>query len=315
MEFSDTLPTEPKVDVTANEATKGQSSDKTEEVIHKLENEIESVYNTIESKFSSLWSNASKSAQELQEKMNLEQRKNELIELLNNAKQNVSNNISLHAPTDGETGEEATQAKSLDSGVNFEAISTRANKALDTLDSKLEVVEQQAGKFMNLFSSFFSGIVAIDQPPKAAPVETEKSQIVSFPNSYYGSTRYDAELYRLHTTESSYLNNADKGVSELEAFDVLTKTTEISSLLKKYPETLERLMNQIVPVKISYKEFWFWYFKAEDELKNNEEKRRQLLAKKDDESQTEATADADDDDDEEFTWDDDEDDEAGAEVK
>lgn len=281
--------------------------EKTEEAIQRLEGEIDLAYTAIEGKFLELWSNASKNAHDIQEKIKFDEKKAALMSQLSTARENINNNKIVKdnvQSVETQLKELGEQVKGLEKKINLEKISTQVDSALDTLDSGLEYVEKQAGKYVSQFSSFFSSIVSVESAEPPAAVEAKEPETIftnpKYPGGNYGSTRFDSELFKLHTTESLYLENAQDEKSE--KFDAEAKTNEISDLLKKYPDTLERLMNKLVPVEISYETFWGRYFKLEDELKESEQKRKELLAKK------ESTNPADEEeDDEEFTWDDEED--------
>lgn len=308
MEFADPVVAENELKNNEEEDVRASKSPKTEETIQKLEDDIENIYSLIENRFSTLWNNASKSAHEIQDKVNLDQRKKDLMELLNHTRDTLSKSSAMQGNlqlVEEQLKDIGQQARSLESAVNFESISSLANKALDSLDSKLEIVEHQAGKIMSQFSSFFSNIVSIDNNDTTETNEIEKKQPV-FPNAAYGTTRYDAELFQLHTNEEAILEDIHDSSPEIELFDVEAKTKEIASLLSRYPETLEELMNSVVPLKISYKVFWYRYFKLESELRFNEEKRKELLTRKVDtgENSLENAEDGDNDEEEEFTWDD-----------
>lgn len=293
------------------DATTTETNEKTQDAIHRLESDIDSAYSSIESKFSALWSSASQNAQGILAKVDFEQRRKELMEQLNAAKANINNNklvqdnvqsIEKQLKTLGE------QVKALETKVDLKKLSTQANSALDTLDSKLEIVEQQAGKYMNQFTSFFSSMIALESstPSPAKEQETLFSSSALY-GAAYGSSRYETDLFKLHTTESYYLDDTKDVAAELGLFNVEEKTLEIGALLQKYPETLEKLMNKLVPVQIPYNVFWYRYFKAEAEVKTSEQSRKELLTKKDTSKVSSPGQGSDEEEDEEFTWDDDED--------
>lgn len=281
---------------------------KTEEAVHSIENEIAKTYNVVESQVSGLWLSASKNANELQEKYKLEERRKQLLSLLNNATTSINEKAkiteNIHQIED--------QLKNLTKQVDFKNLQSQANNALDKLDSKLEIVEKEAVKYASQFASFFSGIVSVN--PVSTKTDDDLTQgetlfdrnVVS---QNYGNSRYDTEIYKLHTTPSYYLEADGSDDAELKDFQVDLKTEEIAGLLAKYPDTLEKLMNSLVPVKATYELFWFRYFKAELKLKESEAKRKELLSKKKKSEELKGDNgddDDDDDDEEEFTWDDDE---------
>lgn len=281
------------------------SNEKTEEVIHRLEGEIDQAYSSIEAKFQTLWTNASKNAHDVLEKLKLDEKKAALVAQLNTAKENINNSKLVQdnvQSVDAQLKEIGEQVKGLEKKIDFASLSSQANSALDSLDSGLEYVEKQAGKYVSQFSSFFSSIVSVE--PEETPKDAEPETLFTNPKflgGNYGSTRFDSELFKLHTTESLLL---DSSKDTEEKFDVESKTNEIADLLKQYPDTLEKLMHKLVPVELSYDTFWKRYFRLEDEIRANEQKRKELLSKKE---KTEAEdEEGDEDDDEDFTWDDDE---------
>lgn len=51
----------------------------------------------------------------------------------------------------------------------------------------------------------------------------------------YGTTRYDTDLLKLHTSEEFYLSNELDNENEIKHFNADEKTKEISDLLKSIP--------------------------------------------------------------------------------
>lgn len=263
------------------------SNNKTNEAVTKLEDDIGHAYDEVEKRVASLWLTASKNAGEIQEKLRLDERRKELGDQLAKARESIGSEDTIKT-IEKQLGDMGGQLKalekSLEKRVNLQSITTQASSALDTLDLKLELVEKQAGKYVSLFASFFSNIISVEPEP-----EHKKEPETLFSSEAYGTSRYDTDLFKLHTSEGTFLEQVD-GDGE---FDVEAKTSEVSALLAKYPDTLEKLMNELVPVKVSYNLFWARYFIAEDKLKRSEQQRRELLKKDDDEG---------------FDWDDDDDD-------
>lgn len=308
MEFTDPVVSQEETSENLNSKSEN-APEQTLIAIERLEDEIDVAYSAVESKFSSLWVNASKSAHGLQERVKFDERKKELINQVKSARQNVNNNkvvqenvqsIEKHLKDLGE------HVKSLEPNIDMNSLSSQANKALDTLDSKLEIVEQQAGKIVSLFTSFFSSIITIDTP-KEAPVEEMSNAILNakIPGAAYSQTRFDNDLFKLHTTDNFYL---DESSEDENTFEIEDKTEEISKLLKEYPDTLEQTMNRLVPIQISYRDFWIRYFKQEMKLKENQQSRKELLANNEVNKMNSIEHFSDDDEDEDFTWDDDDED-------
>mmetsp|Transcript_8342 Transcript_8342/g.8269 ORF Transcript_8342/g.8269 Transcript_8342/m.8269 type:complete len:346 (-) Transcript_8342:55-1092(-) len=284
--------------------TEGINDNKTEEAVHKLEDEIDQAYTAVETRFAGLWSSASKNANELQEKYKLEEHKNQLLEQLSSAKTNINNKAKVTE----NLGQIEEQLKALSGhipDVDLKNLQQHASSTLDTLDSTLEQVEKQAGKYVTQLTSFFSGMVSVNPGLQQQDESSEtlfKTPLATKEN--YGTSRYDNDLYNLHTTASIYTSDESDNKEEVKKFNADAKTNEISKLLKEYPNTLTKLMNDLVPVKISYELFWYRYFKAEEKLKESEQKRKELLKKKETKDANEN-----EDDGEEFNWDDDDEEE------
>lgn len=322
MEFIDPVVAADELTANSDGKTSQENHNQTEEVVHKLEDEINNAYTLVENNFANLWSNALKNANNLQERYKFEERKKELVEQLNKAKTNLGNkeivqdnikNIETQLKDLGE------HVKNLETKINYENLSTQANNALDSLDSTLELVEKQAGKYVNQFTSFFSSIVSIDSNDESSNSRNNSETI--FSNENYGSSRFDNELFKLHTNEAYFTSPESKEEEEeLKNFKSDNKTEEISQLLEKYPNTLTKLMNDLVPVKVSYNLFWYRYFKSEDAMKISDQRRKELLEKNSDpESKSQdkkstsiSTSDAEEE--EEFTWDDEDDEDEAVDV-
>ncbi|CCE86520.1 Piso0_005015 [Millerozyma farinosa CBS 7064] len=273
----------------------GESSDKgkVDEAATKLEGEIDKAYEQIEGKIGDLWKNASANAGALQEKYKLNEQKQHLMESLDAAKANINNGANWKE-----------QLSHIENEIHD--LNTKANSMLDSLDEKLEVVEKQAGKYVSQFTSFLSGIVSVS-PENQASTSTDRGDsetIFSVPLNAaekYGTSRFENELYKLHTSPDIFTHDKGDDSKELEEFNPDLKTDEISNLLNKYSDTLEKLMNNLVPVKVSYKTFWYRYFKKEKELKDAENKRKKLLSVNNKDSQDDSESEND-----KFDWDDDE---------
>lgn len=298
---------------TSSAAPHDTATIKTEETIEKLESEIDKAYVLVEHKFQELWENASKNA----EKYHLEEYKQNFIEQLNTTKQSLNEKTSeLHVQESLKSIEDQLKK------IKLQDISTQANSALDVLDSKLEVVEREAGKYFGNFTTFLSNIVSISPGDDStnnnnnnANQKTKEVLFNSSLNQYnnYGTTRYDTDLLKLHTTEEFYLSDELDDENEIKNFNADEKTKEISDLLEKYSTTLTKTMNELVPVKIAYNLFWYRYFKQENKLKEHEKKRKELLQKKEGSKHNHVSTDGDDE--EDFTWDDDDEEEEEEEAE
>lgn len=264
----------------------------------------------LENKVSSLWTAASQKKCDDQCKGLLDA-KQDLLSQLASAKESLITNKALQSNVqyaENKLKELTERVKKTDVGIDLNSVSSHTSKALDSLDSKLEIVEQQATKFVSLLTSFFSSMVVISSPEEQKKeIDHSMSCLLT---SVYGNSRYDSDLQKLHTTESFYLSDELDNKEEPDNFEVNAMTQEITALLERYPTTLEPLMNELVPVKLTYQLFWYRYFKCEQQLKQQEEARRHLLSKprkpapKTSEELNAKIPESDEE--EDFTWDDDE---------
>lgn len=159
-------------------------------------------------------------------KVSLEEYKQNFIKQLNTTKQSLNEKTSeLHVQESLKSIEDQLKK------IKLQDISTQANSALDVLDSKLEVVEE-AGKYFGNFTSFLSNIVSISPGDDStnnnnnANQQTKEVLFNSSLNQYnnYGTTRYDTDLLKLHTTEEFYLSDELDDENEIKDFNADEKT-------------------------------------------------------------------------------------------
>ncbi|KAL2829813.1 hypothetical protein BDW59DRAFT_158980 [Aspergillus cavernicola] len=115
------------------------------------------------------------------------------------------------------------------------------------------------------------------------------------------ATRFEAQLHVIHTTLDSFLKDpaSDEWSAFQTSFNVDDKTAAIAADLEKYPE-LCAAMEDLVPEKVQYAEFWSRYYFLRLVIETEEQKRKELLKG----ASTEE--------DEEVGWDDDSDDDTNS---
>lgn len=278
---------------------------KTEESFEKLETEIAKTYDAIESKattwkssIGSLWNNFKVDDVVNQTKKQVESLN--LNEKINETKTKLTKNID----------ELQKKLVTEDKAAAITQLSKTTNNYLDELDKELEQVENYAGLYFNKFSNFIKESVSVEVPDDAEDdvldeneagllfnVGADKSSL-SVP-----SNRTEAQLHSLRTNPNIYLSNKnhenDPNFKKFkEAFDIDSKTEEISKLLSQHKD-LNKLSTALVPTKIEYKEFWCHYFFAFEKIHEEELNRKKLLSKNTEESSHELGWGDDDDDDNE----------------
>ncbi|KAI2784487.1 BSD-domain-containing protein [Daldinia loculata] len=92
------------------------------------------------------------------------------------------------------------------------------------------------------------------------------------------TSRYDAQLHVLHTTEKSFTEDPTGAeyAAWSKTFDVESKTEVISAALAKYPD-LRANMEKLVPDKVPYADFWRRYCFLRHSIETAEARRRDLL--------------------------------------
>ncbi|CAN3354934.1 hypothetical protein DICA3_B06590 [Diutina catenulata] len=291
MEFTEPTVTPASEGTVLSEVSSNEENRKTEEQIHRLENEIDKSYSALESKMGELWKNAD-SKYHLDEKTRhlheqIEKQRAQLTEQYDKRRQQVV--AQLAAARESEPVKDIEQKLR---ELPIDAAKDNLNRGLDAVDEQLEKLENAAIGYASSFASFFSKVVSIEpsEPDKASTPQPETLFSRDAFLTDYGSSRYEQELYKLHTSDKVYLEPSE----DAEKIDIEAKTEEIASLLKKYP-ALEQTMHELAD-KVEYREFWQRYFAADARLKQTEE-RRQALTKAVDAEEEE----------EEFTWSDEDD--------
>ncbi|KAL2819670.1 BSD-domain-containing protein [Aspergillus granulosus] len=92
------------------------------------------------------------------------------------------------------------------------------------------------------------------------------------------ATRFEAQIHVIHTTLDSFLKDpvSDEWPAFKKSFNVDDKTAAIAADLEKYPE-LRAAMENVVPEKVQYAEFWSRYYFLRLVIETEEQKRKELL--------------------------------------
>ncbi|KAM9918890.1 hypothetical protein OXX59_008336 [Metschnikowia pulcherrima] len=278
MEFTD--PVIPHDDLTKQEEVDKDNKGKSSILaVSRIENEIDEVYTSIEAKFTKFWRSTSRNVLATQSGSSQPAQAGPELSPQMQKTDSPLNDESEAERVNCNTSEDAFNAPPLD----LASLSIQANRALDDLDSRLEYVERSAGKLVNSITTYFSGGPTPDSAAGSSSTTRDIPSISTIPGEAYGSTRYDMELFKLHTTPGMYLSADADQVLELSNFVVDDKTQEIEILLKRYSETLEIVMNALVPTKLPYDLFWYRYFKQVSKLRSGEKARKELLQPSEDE--------------------------------
>ncbi|CAI4056528.1 hypothetical protein SUVZ_02G1970 [Saccharomyces uvarum] len=157
-----------------------------------------------------------------------------------------------------------------------------AQKYLKKLDDNIHNVENLAQSYWSKMKtkSFWSGFGSTNN--RANNDSADNVEGLEEKEIAVGGNRTEAELRTLSREKSVYLDS--KLDLEKELFDVDEKTDEICLILQG-DKDIARLMNDIVPHQISYKNFWNMYFSEKNRILDKESKRKEILFKKEKEAE------------------------------
>ena len=92
------------------------------------------------------------------------------------------------------------------------------------------------------------------------------------------TTRFDAQLHVIHSSLDSFSKDpvSDQWPKWKAEFKIDASTDDIATDLEAYPE-LRRAMEQLVPEKVDYADFWCRYYFLRLVIETEEKKRKELL--------------------------------------
>ncbi|KAL2162013.1 hypothetical protein VTH06DRAFT_7798 [Thermothelomyces fergusii] len=157
-----------------------------------------------------------------------------------------------------------------------------AAKRLRDLQRAEDAADEALLRFGSNLRDFFRDAISI-APPAGAEADKQGSTVLFESKDAHGkrvihTSRFDAQLHVIHTSPERFTQ--DNAGAEFEAwvkdFDVDKKTADISSDLEKYPE-LRATMEQLVPDKVPYADFWKRYYFLRHGIETAEARRKDLL--------------------------------------
>lgn len=119
--------------------------------------------------------------------------------------------------------------------------------------------------------------VKVSAPDSSSQATTFESKDASGKRVIH-TTRFDAQLHVIHSSPESFTKDPDgTGYQEwAESFDAEKKTEDIARDLEKYDD-LRNSMEQLVPDRVAYAEFWKRYYFLRHSIETAEARRRDLL--------------------------------------
>lgn len=159
-------------------------------------------------------------------------------------------------------------------------LQAEASKRLKEIQKAEDAADEALLKFGTNIRNFLRDAVTV-----SAPSSDGKQSTVIFESKdasgkrVVHATRFDAQMHVIHSTLDSFTKDPVSPEYEKwsEAFDVEKKTDSIASDLDKYDE-LRLAMDQLVPEKVPYGEFWKRYYFLRHSIETAETRRKDLLA-------------------------------------
>ncbi|KAI1155634.1 BSD-domain-containing protein [Nemania diffusa] len=166
-----------------------------------------------------------------------------------------------------------------DSETVISRLRSEAASRLKDIQRAEDAADEALLKFGSNIRDFFRDAVTVK--PSASDAEGGGSRFESKDDSgkrVIHSSRYDAQLHVLHTTEKSFTEDpaTDEFAAWAKGFDADAKTDSVSADLAKYPE-LRANMEKLVPDRVPYADFWKRYYFLRHSIETADARRRDLL--------------------------------------
>jgi BSD domain len=161
---------------------------------------------------------------------------------------------------------------------------SEAAKRLKDLEKAEDAADEALLRFGTNIRNFLRDAVSV-APPSEEDTKSGKvgSEVLFESKDAAGkrvlhTTRLDAQLHVIHTTPDKFTMDpeTDEWAGFREGFEIDEQTQRISEDLEKYPE-LRKAMEQLVPEKVEYKDFWCRYYFLRMVLETEEQRRKEML--------------------------------------
>jgi hypothetical protein len=161
---------------------------------------------------------------------------------------------------------------------------SEAAKRLKDLEKAEDAADEALLRFGTNIRNFLRDAVSVAPPSEEDTAAGNVGSEVLFESKdatgkrVLHTTRLDAQLHVIHTTPDKFTRDpeSDTWVGFRDGFEIDKQTQRISEDLEKYPE-LRKAMEQLVPEKVEYKDFWCRYYFLRMVLETEEQRRKEML--------------------------------------
>ena len=177
--------------------------------------------------------------------------------------------------------EEVEAEKKVEDTEGFlERFKAEAAKRLKDVQKAEDAADEALLRFGTNVRNFLKEAVSVSAPEdeqQGGQVLFESKDATTGKRTIHTS-RLDAQLYVIHTTEDGLMTDPESGEWDAfkEDFDVAHETESIAKDLEQYPG-LRKTMERLVPEKVEYDHFWMRYYFLRRAVEAREEKRKELL--------------------------------------
>ncbi|KAI0010380.1 BSD-domain-containing protein [Xylariaceae sp. FL0662B] len=179
------------------------------------------------------------------------------------------------------SSDEAVKGPGPESESVLSRLRAEAAKRLKDMQRAEDAADEALLKFGGSVRDFFRDAIVVKPATDSDDAQGSTDRFESKDESgkrVIHTSRYDAQLHVLHTTEKSFTEDpaGPEFVAWAKNFDADSKTDNISSDLAKFPE-LRANMEKLVPNVIPYADFWKRYYFLRHSIETAEARRRDLL--------------------------------------
>lgn len=158
-----------------------------------------------------------------------------------------------------------------------------AAKRLKDIEKAEDAADEALLRFGSNMRNFLRDAVSIAPPEEEGSGSAGNNKVLFESKDADGrrvihTTRFEAQLHVIHSTLDSFSKDpvSDQWPKWKEEFNIDESTSDIASDLETYPE-LRRAMEQLVPEKVDYADFWCRYYFLRLVIETEEKKRKELL--------------------------------------
>lgn len=259
-------------------------------------------------KIGGLWGNVRKQGETYYEgaRKEAEAASGEALKGLSGLRDNIvekTKGLTLAEPTDDETGNKAnndekeTDAEATPRKISGENLQendsfmnrfrSQASKGLKEIQKAEDAADEALLRFGTNVRDFLRDAVSIAPPSdeESAQKQARGESSVLFESKdpttgkrVIHTSRFEANLHVVHSNLDGFLRDpvSPEWESFKKGFRIDEKTNDIAADLEKHPE-LRRAMEQCVPEKADYGDFWCRYYFYRRAIESEEQKRRELL--------------------------------------